>query len=141
MKSEHAAHGSPHVLPVQTYLAVAGALLVLTIVTVAVSFVHFGAWNLVVAMVIAATKAILVALFFMHLKYDNKMYLSIFAGSVLFLALFIIFSMFDTLRRTDIYETVGHPIRPNAIIYQKTDSTQTSSGGGAAAPADSAAKH
>lgn len=122
-------HGN-HILPLETYLAVAGALLVLTAVTVAVSFVHFGAWNLVVAMAIAATKAILVALFFMHLKYDNKIYLAVFAGSVLFLALFIVFTMFDTMRRSDIYEIVNKPIKPNAIIYDRSASDSTSAPGG-----------
>jgi cytochrome c oxidase subunit 4 len=116
MSKEHSSHGN-HVLPLETYLAVAGALMVLTAVTVTVSFVHFGAWNLVVAMAIAATKAIMVALFFMHLKYDNKIYLAVFGGSVVFLALFIIFTMFDTMRRSDIYDVVDKPINPNAIIY------------------------
>ncbi len=128
MSKDNASHGH-HVLSLETYLAVAGALLVLTAVTVAVSFVHFGAWNLVVAMAIAATKAILVALFFMHLKYDNKIYLAVFGASVLFLALFIIFTMFDTMRRSDIYDVVDKPINPKAIIYQDvpSDSAQGSS--------------
>jgi cytochrome c oxidase subunit 4 len=46
-------------------------LLVLTVITVAIAQFDFGNLNLVVAMVVASVKAALVALFFMHLKYEN----------------------------------------------------------------------
>jgi cytochrome c oxidase subunit 4 len=69
-------------------------------------------------MLIASFKGSLVALYFMHLKYDNKLYLSIFLISLLFLAVFIVFTMFDTLNRGDIYEERGKPIQENAIIYE-----------------------
>jgi len=61
------------VVPFKTYLSVFIALVFLTIVTVAVAQVHFGAvWiNVMVAMLIASVKAGLVALVFMHLKYEN----------------------------------------------------------------------
>ena len=56
-KSDKAGH--PHILPLSLYLTVGATLLVLTAVTVAVSFYQFGAFNLVVAMAIAAVKAAL----------------------------------------------------------------------------------
>ncbi|MFH0883289.1 MAG: cytochrome C oxidase subunit IV family protein [bacterium] len=67
-----------HIAPVSTYLKVAAALIVLTIITVTVSRINFGSWNLVVAMLIAITKAVFVALFFMHLLHDSKLYGSFF---------------------------------------------------------------
>lgn len=115
--NKDAAHTAPHILPLKLYLGVGAALIVLTAITVTVSFFNFGPYNLVVAMIVAATKASLVALFFMHLKYDNKIYLVIFLTSVVFLAVFIILTMFDTLRRDDIDEMKAEPIRPEAIIY------------------------
>ena len=39
----------PHVLPLRTYLLVAGALMILTAITVGVSFIHLGGWNAIVA--------------------------------------------------------------------------------------------
>lgn len=117
-------HAPHHILPLRTYLTVGAILLVLTAITVWVSGFHFGAFNLLVAMIIAAVKALLVAFVFMHLWYDNKLYFTIFASSILFLAAFITITMFDTLRRDDIYEVVGKPINPKAIIYQH-DSTGT----------------
>ena len=53
------------------YLSVLLILLFLTVVTVAAAQVDFGSWNIVVALLIASVKAILVLLFFMHLKFED----------------------------------------------------------------------
>ncbi len=108
-----------HILPLSLYLSIGSILLVLTAITVwvGVSF-DFGPINLIVAMLIAATKATLVALYFMHLKYDSKVYLSLFIGGILFLAIFIVFTMLDTMRRQDIYEIKGTPLNNMAEMYQ-----------------------
>ena len=60
-----------HIVPLKVYRTVLVILLVLTIITVAIAQFDFGNMNLVVAMVVASVKAALVALFFMHLKYEN----------------------------------------------------------------------
>jgi cytochrome c oxidase subunit 4 len=112
--SPRAATG-PHIVSPRIYLTVAVLLLLLTAVTVAVSYVPLGGFNVVVALCIAALKASLVALFFMHLKYDRKIYAIIFVGAVLFLALFIIFTMFDTMYREGVYEINDAPVRPEAM--------------------------
>jgi len=97
----HGGDHVPHVLPLKTYLMTWGALMVLTIITVAVSYVDFGSAsiNLFVALAVAATKAAVVALVFMHLWFDNKLNLVIFISSLVFLAIFIAFTMFDTETR------------------------------------------
>ena len=71
-------------------------------------------------MLIAGFKATLVAFFFMHLWYDNKLYFLIFASSLAFLAVFIGLTMFDTQRRAEIDQIKGHPIEPKAIILSET---------------------
>lgn len=90
-----------HILPLSTYLTVGGALLLLTCVTVWVAQYQFGEWNLIVAMTVAAVKATLVLLFFMHLKYDNKLYTFAFLISIAFLAVFIVLTMIDTMTRDE----------------------------------------
>lgn len=60
-------HPVPHIIPMLVYLAIGGALLVMTLVTVAVSFIDLGFLNILVALAIATFKALLVAFFFMHL--------------------------------------------------------------------------
>ncbi|MGK3999519.1 cytochrome C oxidase subunit IV family protein [Sorangium sp. So ce1024] len=89
----------PHVLPLKVYIATWLALLVLTVVTVGASYVDLGAANLAVAILIATVKAGVVALIFMHLKWDHKFHLLIFLSSIIFLAIFIAFTMFDTSNR------------------------------------------
>lgn len=96
------AHGKdhvPHVLPLSTYLKTWGALLVLTAVTVGASYVNFGAANLWIALLIASVKAATVALVFMHLYYDHKFHAVIFGVSLVFLTIFILFTLLDTRTR------------------------------------------
>lgn len=74
------------VVPVSVYLLVFGALLVLTGLTVFVSTRHLGdPWNDVIAMTIALTKATLVVLFFMHVKYSTAMVRLAVISAIVFL--------------------------------------------------------
>ena len=121
-KDKHA----EHILPYRLYFGVAAALMVLTAVTVMVSFVNLGGWNAVVAVGIATIKALIVAFFFMHLLYDKKINLFIFSIALVMVGIFIILTMFDTLRRADIYDFTAKPIKENAVIYDKTPANSTS---------------
>jgi cytochrome c oxidase subunit 4 len=143
MSSQSPGHAI-HITPLRVYLGIGAALLVLTAVTVWVSTIHLGPWNIVVALAIAAIKATLVAFFFMHLFYDNKFYFLVFTVGVLFLALFIGFTMIDTMRRGDLYEELAKPIRDRAMMYDSLpDSTAAAHGahgtGSMPAQADSSA--
>lgn len=83
-------HGLAHTTPVSLLFAILGALLVLTVATVAVTSIDLGAQgNLIVAMIIATIKAALVCTFFMHLLWDKKFNVVLFLTSVLFLILFL----------------------------------------------------
>ena len=116
-----------HVSPIKLYIGIACALFVLTAITVLLSFVDMGGFNAIVAVGIATFKALLVAFFFMHLWYDKKLNLFIFSAGLLFVGIFIALTMFDTLRRADIYEIKAGPINKEAPIYEqsKQDSTRT----------------
>ncbi len=95
-------HAEPnHVTGPRTYAGVLLALIVLTIITVYASYLDFGAFNTVVALIIATTKGSLVALFFMHLRHD-KFNAVVFLGGLLFLAVFLIWTLFDIATRTPI---------------------------------------
>lgn len=108
-----------HIVPLRIYLIVALTLLILTAITVAVAQFDFGEWNVVVALTIAGIKAGLVAAIFMHLKYDNKLFLLIFLAALAFLVIFIAFTMLDTLRRGELYAIKAGAIEPMALIYDK----------------------
>ena len=55
------------------YYVVFGCLVIGTILTYTVAFINLGEWNPVIALAIACTKATLVILFFMHVRYSNKL--------------------------------------------------------------------
>jgi len=71
-------------------------LIGLTVLTVAISRVDLGPLNVVAALAIACLKASLVALFFMHLKYEKRFQLVVLVASVLFAVLLVGFVVFDT---------------------------------------------
>ena len=85
-----------HVAPVKILLGTFGVLMVLTIVTVLATKVDFGSSiNLAVAMAIATVKATLVALYFMHLRYDKVFHTVAIASGILAALLFVGFTLLD----------------------------------------------
>ena len=105
-----------HIIPLQTYFKVFGALMFLTVFTVLASKVDLGSFNIILAMLIAIMKSALVLLFFMHLYYDNKTNLLFFLGSVLFLIVFISFTYFDVAYRDGINDVEDvNPLEENPL--------------------------
>jgi len=87
------------VVPKQTYFAVFGSLLALTLLTTGAAFIDMGKWNTVVALVIAATKASLVILFFMHLRWSSSLMRVVMPAVLLWLALLICLTLMDFTSR------------------------------------------
>ncbi len=86
---------SEHVTSIKTYLAIFFALLVLTVVTVAVAYVDLGAFNDLVAMAVAVTKASLVILVFMHVKNSRLMTKITVVSSLLWLLILFALTLSD----------------------------------------------
>jgi len=84
---------------VRLYVAVFAALLVLTVATVTVSYVDLGPLSVVVALTIAFTKALLVVLFFMHLRESSGLVWVVAGGGFFWLAILIALTMSDVLTR------------------------------------------
>ncbi len=82
-----------HISSYKSHLLVLLALLILTAASVAVTSVEMGAYNTLVAMLLAGAKATLVLLWFMHLRFDNKIY-AIFTAFVIVLFLLVLFVTF-----------------------------------------------
>ena len=77
-----------HIVSPKVYLGIFIALLVLTTLTVLASYVEMGVFHPIVALAIAVLKAVLVVLFFMHVKYSTKLTkLTVGAGLFTFLVL------------------------------------------------------
>ena len=92
-------HEEHHILPMKLYINVFVALLFLTAATVFVAQFDFGSMNTVIAMLVATVKAALVALYFMHLKYDEKMNSVCLLAGVFFLVVMFAFSALDIFTR------------------------------------------
>jgi cytochrome c oxidase subunit IV len=76
-----------------------GALVVLTAVTVGVSYVDWGFLNVPISLFVASCKATLVLLFFMHIKYEGMVIKVSFISTVVFLAIMISFTFWDVAFR------------------------------------------
>jgi cytochrome c oxidase subunit 4 len=100
---EQSPHHDPmvhHIIPIRTYLLIFAVLVVLFILTVAVAFVDLGPLNFVVAITIAITKAVLIILYFMHVRYSSRM-TWVFAGAAfIWLALLLSMTMADYISRS-----------------------------------------
>ena len=90
---------SEHVVPRRVYYAIFSTLIVLTGVTVAVSFVDLGPLNTLVAMTIACVKATLVVLYFMHARYGSRLIWVMLGAGVLWLVILIALTMGDYASR------------------------------------------
>lgn len=90
-------HPIAHVMPLPVLFGVFAALIVLTVITVAAASPRFdfGSLNLWIAMGIATLKASLVALYFMHLRYDSPFNGLVFVTALLFLGLFLGITLLD----------------------------------------------
>lgn len=88
-----------HVAPKSQLYAVFLALMVLTVVTVLVSRVNLGYFNLPVAMAVAIAKALLVILIFMEVKYSPKLVQVTAAAGFFFLGILVLYTMTDYLSR------------------------------------------
>ena len=88
-----------HVSSPWMYIMIFAALLVLTGVTVAVAEIDLGWANDVVALAVAVTKALLVILFFMHVRYSTRMTVLTALAGFFWLAILIFLTMNDYATR------------------------------------------
>ena len=99
-ESGHGDHHGPHIATSANYLTIFAALLVLTAVTVWAATLELGFLNTPVAMFIASVKAILVILYFMHLKFSPGQTKLAAAAAIFWLLILLIITFFDYIGRT-----------------------------------------
>jgi len=98
--NEQAEH-KVHIVPYKEHFGTWLALIVLTIMTVTVSVYGAELYTLSVltAMLIASTKALIVAFYFMHLKYDLKIYRIMIAIVMVLFVVFVVLTLADYIVR------------------------------------------
>jgi len=92
-------HEKNHILSYGQLAVILGLLLLLTAITVSVSYIDLGFFNVPVALAVACTKVTLVLLFFMHLKYEGPIINISFVSTVTFLVIMIGFTFWDVAFR------------------------------------------
>jgi cytochrome c oxidase subunit 4 len=105
--TEHG-HDQHHVVPLKIYYGIFGILMVLTGVTVAVAYIDLGPFNTVAALAIACFKALIVVLYFMHVKYSTRLItLTVIAG-LYWMGILFTLTLSDYLTR--VWGTFGQQI-------------------------------
>jgi cytochrome c oxidase subunit IV len=99
-----------HVISSKLYIGIWAALMCLTVITARVSFVDLGSFNTVVALVIATAKALLVVLFFMHVKYTSeKLTRMVIVAALFWLCILLFLSLADySTRGLDHARSLSH---------------------------------
>jgi cytochrome c oxidase subunit 4 len=90
---------SSHIVPLRIYFTIFAALMVLTVLTVWIATIDLGALSTPVALAIAVTKALLVVLYFMHVRYSTGLTQIAIGAGVLFLVIMIVLTMGDIISR------------------------------------------
>jgi cytochrome c oxidase subunit 4 len=91
---------SGHVLSVKLYAAIFGTLLVLTLATAGAAYIDLGGHlNAILAVLIAVGKALLVILFFMHVRYSSRLTWVFVGAGFFWLLILLVLTLADVLSR------------------------------------------
>jgi len=88
-----------HILPTRVYYTIFAILLVCTYLTVQIAFLDLGRLNAVAALTIAIFKAVLVVLFFMHVRYSPRLIWVVVIAAVFWLMILLALTAGDYLTR------------------------------------------
>ncbi|WP_372365916.1 cytochrome C oxidase subunit IV family protein [Candidatus Uabimicrobium sp. HlEnr_7] len=93
---DHAEHHEEHpMIGYGTYISIWLALLILTALTVAIAGFDLGKYTTLVAMVVATVKTTLVGLYFMHLRYEPKVFHYMILVTFMIMVVIVIFTFID----------------------------------------------
>jgi cytochrome c oxidase subunit 4 len=88
-----------HIVPYRTFLYVLALLIVLTLVSVAITQIYLGTLTVALALLIAAFKSSFVLRIFMHLKFESRIFTFATIAVILILLSVIVITLLDYLYR------------------------------------------
>ena len=94
-EASHSAH-----ISVKTYFVIFVTLMILLFLTVEANRHDVGEWNIVIAMAIAVVKAVLILLYFMHVKISSRLFALFFGSSIYLLIIGALLLFADYMMRT-----------------------------------------
>ena len=92
-------NSSHHIVPYRVYLVILAVLVAMTGISVAVTQIDLGALTTAIALLLATVKSTLVLIYFMHLKFDNRMFSIMATGVILMIGVVIFVTFLDYLFR------------------------------------------
>ena len=90
---------SERIISERAYYAVFAALLVLTLTTYEAARADLGRWNTPVGLAIAAGKAVLIVLYFMHARYSTRLTRVVIGAGLFWLGILLVLTMSDYVTR------------------------------------------
>jgi len=123
-------------VPVRTYLMVFVALMVLMILTVAAAFLphdKMGNWSITIALAVATVKAVLVILYFMHVKYASPLVKVVVISGFVFFFIALGLTFTDYLTRPWLPQSAGwqdHPLRAKTAMPDPVPGEHPTQGSG-----------
>lgn len=90
---------SEHIVSKKLYYTIFIALMALTIITVLIATIDLGPLNAIVALTIAVIKALLVVLYFMHVRYSSRLTWAFVGAGFFWLAILIALTLSDYISR------------------------------------------
>ena len=88
-----------HIIPYRTFLLILVALIALTLTSVTLTRISLGTFTVAIALIIAAIKSSFVLRFFMHLKFESRMFSLAVMGVISLFAAVLIVTLLDYLNR------------------------------------------
>jgi cytochrome c oxidase subunit 4 len=89
-----------HVTPVRTNLIIFGVLMALLVLTIVLSYVNLGPLHFAAAMVIATVKAVLIVLYFMHVRFSPRLVWVFASAAFLWLGILLALTLSDYFSRS-----------------------------------------
>jgi cytochrome c oxidase subunit 4 len=90
---------SSHIIPIKTYLLVWVSLMVLLFLTLGLAELNLSPFNVAVALTVALIKMLLIILYFMHVKFSNRLTWLFAAAGFLWLGFMIVLTLSDYFAR------------------------------------------
>jgi len=90
---------SEHIIEKKIYYTVFGSLMALLGATLAIAYIHLGKLNMVAALSIAVIKAVLIILYFMHVRYSSRLLWIFVCAGFFWLGIMFALSFSDFLTR------------------------------------------
>ena len=108
----------PHLLSIKIYWFIFFLLVILTGLTIVFNQIDFGSMSILITLLIATCKAALVLSIFMHLWFDNKIFVFMLISSLLLILVLITFSLLDINTRSWFDQQRANDLYRNEIIQE-----------------------